>query len=520
MSNKIFLGLSLVSSLVCVPFLAMEKPAQNKAQLTSLRASIALKAADACYFGLDNQEQDFDKACQLYKDAAHSDTVEGFIARYMLTVMAYANQGGLSKIEWKEFANIITKHSKNGKAPELEWDKHCARIARILKIEQSNLLKITLNFEHLAYGNFIDSLTLKNFDQIKNLVALFVLSCDLKELVERLAVKNDEAFQINKSVKKIIYSLTDYFYNNARYQKSLFSEVQTLKPEKLIQIAGKDTINLQELSAFSQDKLLQIKRVQDVLKIEADLFRQINIELLMSLLQLFYSKKFTQESAPLLLDCIQTCVDSAKKLGNIECKSRHPLLLEALKIVGTHHIFKAHRDLSFDTMGAFLKLIKLSKVDKFDADMLLAFGQLSMRDALTDIKPTYAARLDCFEQAYLLGKPCIKAQAALGLGFMYFYGEQNATSANSISPDYSLAEKFLKIAFDQTNVRRLKPHAAMLLGHMYHYSYGVKEDLNKALEFYTVAANQLADLPMQSRAQKEINSIRSQKDLQFFDEVD
>ena len=520
MNKSIFLALFLAPSLICVPVLTMEKPEREEVTLNQLRATIALKAADTCYFGLDDQEVNFDRASQFYNDAGeYSDSTEGFIARYMLAIMAYANQGGLSKNEWKNFANNIVKHCKNGKAPELDWEKQCTRIARILNIEKSNLLKITLNFENLQYGKFIDSLTLENFSQIKNLVNLFELSCDLKQLVMIFTQKKDNTFEINTSVKELTNALTNYFYNNSCYQKSLLKEVQALKPNQLTQRVDRDIINLQELSAFSQDKLLQINRIQNFLKTETELFKHINIEVLTSLLHLFYSKNIIKESEHILLDCIKTCVDSAKKMGNIESNPHHPLLVEAFKIIGHHHVFKAHRGLSSDTIKEFFKLINVSGANEFDIDMKIATGELSVKGDPAK-KPPYDVGLQCYKQAYSEGKPCAKARAALGLGYMYLNGEQNTNSANPTPPDYNLAKEYLEKAFHQTNIQRLKPHAAILLGHMYHYGYGVTPDLDESLKYYTVAAMQSIDLPLQHRAQEEINTIRSQKDLEFFNQVD
>ena len=486
----------------------MEKPeVQAKASKLTSMAEIALKAADTCYFGLDNQPKDLVKAAELYKRVVsnNENIINSCLASHMLTVMAFAGQGGLSLQEWKKYAEqtyeLRTEINKNQDLQTNFLTAGLLRFSRILKITPESMQSIIqVSNVKEKMGTFLTYLQCVHLSEINKVFLLHTVNNILKNPYN---VVNFENSRLPKFTQ-CLAGLTEYFDWHIHYKK---------------EVEGLETLFAQENMSLP-NFLEPVINLQQVIKIEAEILKDVSLELVTNLASLFYFKKIKNEDASNALECLRV---AAKAVRNDEYVrsissniSNNPL--DALNVIGSFYLRKTNW-LNLERAQEYLRLANDSKSNKILADAFCAMGEVYWHGLGT--LPDYKKALECFNFANNSKDNFIaQARSALALGHLYFHGDIKNSNPDATPPNYKLAEIYLRSAFNQNYVPRLKPHAAILLGHIYHYGNGVAVDLDEALTFYTVAASQFSNLPLRYRAQKEAYAIRSQKDLEFFNQVD
>lgn len=519
MYKAIYLGFLVISAYSSLP--CMELP--KKATPVITLADIALKAADTCYF--DSDKQDYVRAAELYKKATSGEEkyviISGLaFASHMLTIMAFAQQGGLSFDEWKTYATQTHKlldgiHSnldlKNG-----FFRAGVSRFERILKatpaIKHTIINKVlpAIIQDSLQKSKvFLSFLNNTHLEVINQLSMIHTVNTSLKKSSDNKKFINFEDKSTLLTITEWISNLTQYFQWHLQFQKETtnkaFPPYQKLQSE----------LTQQEYTSIQKSLEGQIN-LQQVIKIESDILNEMSIELITNLTSLFLIKKIKLEDVSNVLKCLQETAQIIRNDNHITSISNNILHNPdtALKVLGSFYRKKKWLNLERAQKYLNFAISKSKNYDKFIPNGLIAMAEAYFHGLGTP--PNYNRAVDYFKMANQQGTN-VKAQvrAALALGHMYFYGDTKNSNADALQPDYTLAETYLSSAVYQHYVPKLSPVAAILLGHMYHYGYGGTCDENLALKYYQIATSQNYDLPLQNRAQKEINEIQNKQNSQF-----
>lgn len=473
MNRNLRIALLIITTYFGGPLFGMEKP-RAEGNNTLKIEDVALKQADIFYFGLRTQERNFDRACEFYKRAAGKDArpESRFLALHMLTLMAFAGQGGLVSHEWQNFAQQqIDSLLKSGMASEDILESCKYRLASIFKSSLDSVK--TQDDLTSSFRLFYEQMVCHYPYHITKLYKLWVLNNALKD---KKRCPNHAALALIKQLP---------FMVNFPVSSSNCLEL------------NKTTANEQHITHF-----------QELLTIESQILKKIHTEIVINLAKLFYFKKVSRANTLNTLDVLQKAVIPLKnKIGfpNITtdtiAKDK-----KILKVIGSFSL-KRGSTLNFEGAYEYLQMASKSNVPKRIADGHVALAESYLHGL--GIKPDYQKALQHFLLASSQNEnKAAQARSALSLGYMYFYGDTKNNNADAAQPNYKLAEEFLRMACYQTDVIRIIPKAALLLGHLHNprYEYGITPDLEKAIAHYQIASKGF-DFIVVEKAREEIEKI-------------